>query len=161
MVKWICWGPLRLCGYVLLRRDRKIGVRGREAAFIKSTCSHETVADSLLWHDQLEVLAFKIYGLRDIKVDISVVYRPPSQSFNLDGILIERLQETTRATNLTSTHRTSTGKTWRLLVTYQHVMQGFYRFAQQWHQDRLFLNYVYNLQGVKTSPASLSVVSSR
>ncbi len=60
------------------------------AAFIKSTFSHETVADS--WDDQLEVLAFKIYGPREIQLDIIVVYGPPSQLFNLDGILIERLQ---------------------------------------------------------------------
>ncbi len=68
------------------------------AAFIKSTLSHETVADTC--DDQLEVLAFKIYGPREIQLDIIVVYRPPSQSFNLDGILIERLQEFSRASNM-------------------------------------------------------------
>ncbi len=65
------------------------------AAFMKSTLSHETVADTC--DDQLEVLAFKINGPREIQLDIIVVYRPPSQSFNLDGILKERLQEFSRA----------------------------------------------------------------
>ncbi len=43
---------LILSGYSLLRRDRRIGVHGRVAAFIKSTFSHETVADSISWDDQ-------------------------------------------------------------------------------------------------------------
>ncbi len=37
---------LSMSGYSLLRRDRRIGVHGGAAAFIKSTFSHETVADS-------------------------------------------------------------------------------------------------------------------
>ncbi len=90
---------LILSGYSLLRRDRRIGVHGGVAAFIKSPLSHETVDDTTSWDDQL-VLAFKIYGPRDIQLDIIVVYRPPSQAFNLEGILIERLQEVTRAANL-------------------------------------------------------------
>ncbi len=66
-------------------------------ALIKFTRTHETVADSIPWDDQLlellddqliEVLAFKIYGPRDIKFDIIVVYAHPSKSFNLDGMLI-------------------------------------------------------------------------
>ncbi len=65
-----------MSGYSLLRRDRRIGVHEGVAAFIKSTFSHETVADSILWDDQLEVLAFKIYGPREIQLDIIVVYRP-------------------------------------------------------------------------------------
>ncbi len=77
---------LTISGYSLLRRDRKIGIHGGKAAFIKSTFSHETVADTC--DDQLEVLAFKVYGPREIQLDIIVVYRPPSQSINLDGILI-------------------------------------------------------------------------
>ncbi len=86
---------LTLSGYSFLRRDRRIGVHGGVATFIKSTLSHETVADLTSWDDQLEVLAFKVYGPRDIQLDIIVVYRPPSQAFNLEGILIERLQEVT------------------------------------------------------------------
>ncbi len=81
-----------MSGCSLLRRDRRIGAHGGVAAFIKSTLSHETVVDSISWDDQLEELAFKIY--------VIVVYRPPNHSFNWDGILIERLQEVTRAANL-------------------------------------------------------------
>ncbi len=62
-----------------------------EAAFIKFTFSHET-ADLISWDNQLEVLAFKIYGPMGIRLDIIVVYRLPSQKFKLNGILIERLQ---------------------------------------------------------------------
>ncbi len=65
---------LPMSGYSLLRRDRRIGVHGGVAAFIKSTFSHETVADTC--DDQLEILAFKIYGPREIQLDIIVVYRP-------------------------------------------------------------------------------------
>ncbi len=65
-----------MSGYSLLRRDRTKGVHGEVAAFIKSAFSHGTVADSR--DDQLEVLAFKIYGPREIQLDIIVVYRPPS-----------------------------------------------------------------------------------
>ncbi len=91
---------LTLSGCSLLRRDRRIGVHGGVAAFMKSTFSHETVADSISWDDQLEVLAFKIYGPMEIQLDIIVVYSSPSQSFNLDGILIERFQEFSRASSM-------------------------------------------------------------
>ncbi len=60
-----------MSGYSLLRRDRRIGVHGGVAAFIKYTFSHETVADSR--DDQLEVLAFKIYGPREIQLNITEV----------------------------------------------------------------------------------------
>ncbi len=64
-----------MSGYSLLRRDRRIGVHGGVAAFIKF--SRETGADSISWDDQLEVEAFKIYGPREIQLDFIVVYRPP------------------------------------------------------------------------------------
>ncbi len=38
---------LTLSGYSLLRRDRRIGVHWRVAAFLKSTLGQETVADSI------------------------------------------------------------------------------------------------------------------
>ncbi len=75
-----------MSGYSLLRRDRRIGVHGGVAAFIKSTFSHETVAYS--WDDQLEVLAFKIYGPREIQLVIILVYRPPSQEFSQASSMI-------------------------------------------------------------------------
>ncbi len=59
---------LSLSGYSLLQRDRRIGVHGGVAAFIKSTFSHETFGDTISWDDQLEVLAFNIYGPRDIQL---------------------------------------------------------------------------------------------
>ncbi len=37
---------LTMSGYSLLRRDRRIGVHGGVATFIKSTFSNETVVDS-------------------------------------------------------------------------------------------------------------------
>ncbi len=46
------------------------------------------------------VLARMLAETVRIQSDIIVVYRPPSQSFNLDGILIERLQEFSRASNI-------------------------------------------------------------
>ncbi len=72
---------LTMIGYSFLRRDRRIGVHGGVAAFIESTFSHETFADSR--DDQLEVLAFKIYGPREIQLDIIVVYRSPPQANRL------------------------------------------------------------------------------
>ncbi len=44
---------LTLSGYSLLRRDRRIGAYGGVATFIKSTLSHETVADTTSLDDQL------------------------------------------------------------------------------------------------------------
>ncbi len=88
---------LTISGYSLPRR---IGVHGGVTAFIKSTFSHETVADSISWDDRSEILAFKIYGPREIQLDIIVVYCRPSQLFNLDGILIERLQEFSRTSSI-------------------------------------------------------------
>ncbi len=50
-----------------------------EAAFIKFTFSHQTVAELISWDNQLEVLAFKIYGPMGIRLDMIVVYRLRSQ----------------------------------------------------------------------------------
>ncbi len=91
---------LTMSGHSRLRRDRRIGVHGGVAAFIKPTFSHENVADSISCHDKLEVLAFKIHGAKDVQLDIIVVYRPPIQSVNLEGIPIERIQEFSRASNM-------------------------------------------------------------
>ncbi len=95
LVEVIVWCQfITMSGYSLLRRDRRIGVHGGVATFIKSTFSHETVADSR--DDQSEVLAFKIYGPREIQLDIIVVYRPPSQ-WQFDK---KRIQEFSRASNI-------------------------------------------------------------
>ncbi len=50
--------------------------------------------------NSLKVLACKKLGLRRIQLDIVVVYRPLSQLFNLDDILIEKLTAVTQATYL-------------------------------------------------------------
>ncbi len=43
------------------------------AAIIKSTLRHETVAESMSWDDQFEVLVFNIYVPREIQLDSIVV----------------------------------------------------------------------------------------
>ncbi len=50
---------LSLKGYSLLRRDRRIGIHGGVAAFIKSYLSYETLADQMSGEEQLQLLAFK------------------------------------------------------------------------------------------------------
>ncbi len=88
-----------LKAYSLLRRDRSIGIHGGAAAFIKPSLSYETVADSMSWNEQIEILAFKIHRLRNTPLDIIVVYAPSSQYCNLHTILIERPQEVMQTTN--------------------------------------------------------------
>ncbi len=88
-----------LKAYSLLRRDRSIGIHGGAAAFIKSSLSYETVADSMSWNEQIKILAFKIHRLRNTPLNIIAIHAPSSQYFNVDTILIEKLQEVMQTTN--------------------------------------------------------------
>ncbi len=45
---------LSLKGHSLLRRDRRIGIHGGKAAFIKLSLSYETLADPMSGEEQLE-----------------------------------------------------------------------------------------------------------
>ncbi len=72
-------------------------IHGGVAAFIKSSLSYETLADQMSGEEQLEFLAFKVYGREANPIRCHsgkpTYTPPPSQSFNLDSILIERRQE--------------------------------------------------------------------
>ncbi len=46
---------LSLKGYSLLRRDRRIGIHGGVATFIKSSLSYETLANPMSCEEQLEL----------------------------------------------------------------------------------------------------------
>ncbi len=53
---------LSLKGYSLLRRDRRIGIHGGVAAFIKSSLSCETLADPMSGEEQLECYHLSYMG---------------------------------------------------------------------------------------------------
>ncbi len=55
---------LSLKGCSLLRRDRRIGIHGGVAAFIKSSLSYEILADPMSGEEQLELFAFKLHRPR-------------------------------------------------------------------------------------------------
>ncbi len=74
---------LSLKGYSLLCRDRRVGIHGGVAAFIKSSLSYEILADPMSGEEQLELLAFKLHGPRQTQLHVILVYRPPKSIFQL------------------------------------------------------------------------------
>ncbi len=64
---------LSLNGYSLLLRDRRMGIHGGVAAFIKTSISYEILADPMSGEEQLELLAFRVHGPRQTQLDVILV----------------------------------------------------------------------------------------